>query len=585
LLTLLKVTLLFIAMLLAAQSTAVPVAQPGVIRVIVRDPQTSTPIGGVNVRLTGPRAPIISRTPAPPAPRTPSATRNAVTDAAGKAVFEGLEPGAYSMEAEADGYRGETPPSLPSLLAPRIASGYLEIRAESPDQGYVLYLVESGSLSGHVHASDGKPISNATITALVSGYRDGRRTFTEAAKTTTDSMGGFRLPSLGPGDYYLRYMRNPLSGGAIYYPGVPDIASAVSISIRSRENVDNLDIRVTEAPAFKISGRLMVNSRPPFFSDKSNRSAVYFAIAPAGAALADVLASPTVRSPMIDADGNFVIEGAPSGSWNLFASFPAADQPVSASRQASVRLASGHAHVNVVDRDVEHVVIVEDSMDVAGRVITEGTPERPRFGPLFELPRTPLRLSLLPQENIPGVGQVLNVTPDDSGNFAFTSVPAGKYNLSFLASMGFYLSDVRLGSKSIYDTATIEVPLDDRSERLEITLKAGGGEISGMLDDNLPIRPTEHYLEPRIALVPLALSQRQNILLYKTTTLTGPPGHFSFRDVPPGDYKVFAWESVPPLDAEKNPDFVATYEPFGVPVTVTLGQTSSVKVDLIPVGR
>jgi hypothetical protein len=571
-------------MLFAAQSTAVPVAQPGVIRITVRDPQTSTPIGGVNVQLTGPRAPIVYRTPPAALPKTPFATRNAVTDAAGKAIFEGLEPGAYNMEAEADGYRGETPPSLRSLLAPRTATGYLEIRAESPDQGYVLYLVQSGSLSGHVYASDGKPIGNATVTALVGGYRDGRRTFMEGPKATTDSMGGFRLPSLGPGDYYLRYMRDPFSGAAIYYPGVPDIASAAPISIHSRENVDRLDIRVTDVPAFKISGRLVVLSRPQFLADKSNRAFVQFAIAPAGSAPADVLIPP-IRKPMIDADGNFVFEGVPSGSWILFASFPVGDPPVSGTRQGSVRLASGHVHINVADRDVEHVAIVEDSMDVAGRVITEGTPQRPRFAGLAELPRPPLRLSLLPQENIPGVGQVLNVTPDDSGNFVFTSIPAGKYNLSFLAPMGFYLSDVRLGSRSIYDTATIEVPLDDRSERLEITLKAGGGEISGMLEDNLPIRPTEHYLEPRLALVPLALSQRQNILLYKTTTLIGAPGHFSFRDVPPGDYKVFAWESVPPLDAEKNPDFVATYEPFGVLVTVTPGQTSSVKVDLIPVGR
>jgi hypothetical protein len=65
--------------------------------------------------------------------------------------------------------------------------------------------------------------------------------------------------------------------------------------------------------------------------------------------------------------------------------------------------------------------------------------------------------------------------------------------------------------------------------------------------------------------------QRHNILLHKTTTLIGPPGSFSFRNVPPGDYKVFAWESVPPLDAEKNPEFVSVYEPFGASVTVVEG--------------
>lgn len=572
---------LFIAMLLASQSTTAPVVQPGVMRVIVRDSDTSAPIGGVQVRLSA-RPPVLSGTPGT-APRTQPAARQALTDAAGTAIFDDLAPGAYQFEAEADGYRGVMSPSIPSVIAPRTAVGFLELRAASPDQSYVLYLLESGSLSGHVQTSDGKPIPNATITAIAAAYRDGRRTFIEGPKAITDSTGGYRLSSLGPGDYYLRYMRNPFSGGAIYYPAAPDIGSAVSISIRGKENVDGMDIRVTEVPEFKISGRLLIHSRPQFLADKSNRSAVQFAIAPAGAAPADVWAMPAIRKPMIDADGNFVVEGVPAGSWSLFASFPAGDLPVPGSRQASGPFASGHVHVNVLDRDVEKVVIVEDSMDVAGRVVVDGTAAvRQRFEPPYTLP---VRLSLLPHENIAGAGQISNVTPSATGEFVFSSVPGGTYNLSFLAPPGFYLSDLRLGSKSIYDTAAVEVPLEDRSERLEITLKSGGGVISGMLEDNLPRRSTGRFLEPRLVLVPLALPQRQNILLYKTTTLIGPPGKFSFRDVPPGDYKVFAFESVPPLDGEKNPDFVSAYEPFGVPVTVTAGQASSVTVQLIPFGR
>jgi hypothetical protein len=577
------VNFLLIAMLFASQSQAPPASQPGVMRVIVRDSVTDAPIPGVAVRLTGPTTPIrliAPGTPPPQQPRSRPAPRTALTDPAGTAVFDNLAPGGYSMEAESDGYRAVTPSSLRLPVAARSASGYLELRADSPDQSYVLYLVESGSLRGRVQTPDGKPIQGATVVAIVSAYLDGRRTFVEGPSSKTGSAGDYVLPSVGPGDYYLRVTRDPLSGEWNYYPGVFDIGSAALVSIHGREDVNALDIQVSDAPRFKISGRVFVKSPNLLQGDKSNRSAVQFAIAPSGTAPADLLAIPAIRNPIVDANGNFVITGIPSGSWNLFAEFPISDGTTAGQRPASVHFASGHVHVNVLDRDVENITIVENSADIAGRVIVDGNGGIGRRS-------TPLRLSLLPQENVAGglAGQDRNIEPSPTGEFVFPSVPAGTDNLSFSVPSGLYISDIRLGSKSIYDDAAIDIPLDDPSERMEITLKSGGGTISGMLEDNLPPRPTGQYFEPRIVLVPLALPQRRNLLLYKTTTLIGAPGRFSFRNVPPGEYKVFVWENVPPVDAEKNADFVSAYEPFGAPVTVTDGQTSTVHVQLIPFGR
>jgi hypothetical protein len=232
----------------------------------------------------------------------------------------------------------------------------------------------------------------------------------------------------------------------------------------------------------------------------------------------------------------------------------------------------------VIDQDVETVTIVENSADLSGRVIVDGASAARQS--------TPLRLSLLPQENVPAIlfGQTRVAVPLANGEFTFHGIPAGTYNLSFLIPLGLYLSDLRVGARSIYDSGVVEID-QDTTAPIEITLKSGGGVIDGILEDDLPRRPTERYLEPRIVLVPLSLSQRSNVMLYKTTTLIGPPGSFSFRNVPPGEYKVFAWESVPPVDAEKNPDFVSLYEPFGASVTVAEGQTSNVRVRLIPFGR
>jgi hypothetical protein len=59
-------------------------------------------------------------------------------------------------------------------------------------------------------------------------------------------------------------------------------------------------------------------------------------------------------------------------------------------------------------------------------------------------------------------------------------------------------------------------------------------------------------------------------------------GSFTFRNVPPGDYKVFAFQSLPLGGAEQDEAFMANYERFGVPVKVVDRQTSNVAARWIP---
>jgi len=68
--------------------------------------------------------------------------------------------------------------------------------------------------------------------------------------------------------------------------------------------------------------------------------------------------------------------------------------------------------------------------------------------------------------------------------------------------------------------------------------------------------------------------------LFKSTT-TDQNGHFVFQGVPPGDFKVFAWEKIEP-DAYTSPEFLQPYEKLGESVHITEGSRNSVQVDLIP---
>lgn len=61
-------------------------------------------------------------------------------------------------------------------------------------------------------------------------------------------------------------------------------------------------------------------------------------------------------------------------------------------------------------------------------------------------------------------------------------------------------------------------------------------------------------------------------------------GKFTMTGVPPGTYKLFAWENIPE-GAYQNRDFMRNYEDRGIVAVVPAGETVSPTVTRIPVGR
>jgi hypothetical protein len=66
--------------------------------------------------------------------------------------------------------------------------------------------------------------------------------------------------------------------------------------------------------------------------------------------------------------------------------------------------------------------------------------------------------------------------------------------------------------------------------------------------------------------------------------VTDADGHYTIKDVPPGDYTVFAWESVDG-EAYYNPEFLKSYEEQGSALHVGEGERKSVQVVAIPDGE
>jgi hypothetical protein len=112
------------------------------------------------------------------------------------------------------------------------------------------------------------------------------------------------------------------------------------------------------------------------------------------------------------------------------------------------------------------------------------------------------------------------------------------------------------------------------SGALEVRVSSKGAKIQGTVLDLLrkPV-PTA-----RIVLVP-ERSRRRNQLLYKVA-VSDSKGTFTMTGVAPGQYSLFAWESLPG-PAYMSAEFMAQYEAQGQAVTITEGAIANTEVKLI----
>jgi hypothetical protein len=84
-----------------------------------------------------------------------------------------------------------------------------------------------------------------------------------------------------------------------------------------------------------------------------------------------------------------------------------------------------------------------------------------------------------------------------------------------------------------------------------------------------------------VVLIPQEKERREDGHAYLTAT-TDDSGRFTVRNVPPGEYRAFAWESLHLCCEYMDPDFLRPLDSKGVPLTLTEGSVTSIELTAIP---
>jgi hypothetical protein len=452
-------------------------------------------------------------------------------------------------------------------------------------------------IAGTVRDGDGEPLAKATVTVYRIKYEDGRRRIVMADGGYTDDLGQYRIAGLIPGKYYVKsdpeqkpLERNVLEGSLSYTadlsddgqprqkkkaarppevllsglaPGVRDTAAARVVDVEAGARVMGADVvlqrsrivtvkgRATAPPGLRISGVQLIHGRPG--TDPLQYS----------------------YSAEVDRDGNFEFGQVTPGSYLLTAMAGTVER-------ASMPLPSGDGQqmffvttnstggaacheqipVEVGASNVEGVrVVLSAGGEVAGTVTVEGKdkPDSLSGQVVFEN----------------GEGEPLDTEIGPTGAFK-TRLCSGRYTVIVQLGAQFLVHSIRSAGRDVLaEGMTISGP---GSEPLDIVLGSDGGRVDGVvLDaDDKPVAGATVVLVPEAKLRSRASRFRQ--------TETDQYGRYELKDIPPGDYRLFAWEDVE-LGIWYDPEFLKAVESKGQVVTIQPNGHESSKPHVIATAR
>jgi hypothetical protein len=510
----------------------------------------------------------------------------AATQSNGVFLFRDVRSGRYQVVANRNGY-------LPAELGQRNAQGRgvpVVVAANQPLNNLRIAMTPTAAVSGRILDRSGQPMPGVAVQLVKPVFQEGRRTMTVMKSMLTNDLGEYRIFWAPPGSYYVNVIPppdNPAPGGIplvmnpygppagrslwwnpasvgstpagnglpdneaylpIFFPGTPEESAATPVELLPGADVRGVDIRVAPVRAWRIRGVVLNGaSRQP--------------LPGAPLQLISLGATSRVVQASADAMGKFVIPKVPSGPYLL----------VSLAQAAGIgRLMP----LEVRDGDIETNLELQPFYTLSGRVAAMNP--------------TALTVGLRLDYGIANPPQ-LNTTPAADGSFTLRNVPPGDYRV-FLSPIlvpqlmtspsvparlqNTYVKTMRIGD---IDLLNGRLRLDRPPEfPIEITTATDPGSLSGRVLDSRQ-RPGTGAT---VVLMPDLEKRVQRADLYKTAT-TDETGQFVMEAIPPGDYRVFAWENVTDL-AWRDPAFMREYEERGRAVRITEGARQTVELTSNP---
>jgi hypothetical protein len=477
--------------------------------------------------------------------------RSAITDANGHFVFSDVPPGRYLMQAGGNGY----PEQSYGQQGRRKRVNVLEFSAGQRVKDIVFRLQPPGVITGTVNDEDGDPAINAQVQALRFTRQGQRRQVMGGPGVQTNDRGEYRIFGLEPGQYLVvvnhqRQQAVPNEPGddvyvPTFFPGTQDPGQATPVQVEAGDEVSGINVELRLVHGVRVRGNVQSEGPPlPF-------QGVYVSLMPRdfgfmGYPMGNYGAS------VQDKSGSFEIHGVPPGSYFLSANW--AD---------GRRQYFGRAGVDVGSANLDGITVIMGSgLELHGRFRTDSE---------AKLDFRSLNLWLQPSDNSVSGGSA-KVKPD--GTFIIQNIYDGNYRLHVGGfPEEYYIKSARLGGMDVLETG-LNISHGQALGQLEILLTADGGRVDGTV-----LKEQKPFGGALVVLVPdPPLRNHEELYSFKRSDNFG---RFSMRGLPPGDFKLFAWETMEGV-SYNDPDTIKPYEDHGARVHIEEKRQQNVQLELIP---
>jgi protocatechuate 3,4-dioxygenase beta subunit len=476
------------------------------------------------------------------------------SDADGKFIFKELDPVRYTLNAARNGYARQnygarTPTSPGTTLAMDPGQHLKDINVR---------LTPGAAISGRIVDEDNDPVAGVQVRTARWGFFQGKRQLVTGGFASTDDRGQYRIYGLARGRYFVSATyQNPnammITGGdaspkdseeayaPTYYPGTFDASQASGVEVKPGDDIAGVVFRLARVRAVRVSG--MVRG-----ADGQPAKTVMLYMLPRASGM--MPGAPSMRTT--DEKGNFTYTGVMPGAYSIVVRGMLQDQQQ-----------FGRAEIDVGANALDNVVIqASNGVDIEASVHLDGP---------VDLTKTTVRLFLSTDELIsftpPSAAQI-----KEEGSVTLTKVYDGNYTVR----AGPLPDDAYL-SKAIFDEKDVlNEGLKVRGGgRLDVTISAAGAHVEGTVSD----KDNKPFAGAQVVLVPEE-SKRSHQDLFRTAS-SDQYGHFVLRGIPPGTYKLFAWEAID-FGAYQDPEFLKAYEDQGKTIQLGSGEHSSPELKVIP---